>query len=166
MFATRSILLSLGLFLCTIAAMMLLPAIVDLADRNPDWKVFAASALLCFFIGSLLILFASDDRPATLDTKSGFLLTTLTWVVVTAFCAVPFIGVGLSYTDAYFETMSGLTTTGSTVLVKLDTLPRGVLLWRSILQGIGGLGIIVTAIIMLPFLRIGGAQLFQTESSD
>jgi len=79
---------------------------------------------------------------------------------------LPFIGLGLSFTDAYFEAMSGLTTTGSTVLTNLDELPRGILLWRSLLQGVGGIGIVVTAILILPFLKIGGMQLFMTESSD
>jgi trk system potassium uptake protein TrkH len=82
------------------------------------------------------------------------------------FGAVPFVGLGLPPADAFFETVSGLTTTGATVITNLDNQPRGILLWRALLQGIGGLGIIVVAILILPFLRIGGMQLFQTESSD
>ncbi|MBU2582835.1 MAG: TrkH family potassium uptake protein [Alphaproteobacteria bacterium] len=145
---------------------MLLPALVDFADGDADWLVFFSSSIATFFIGGLLILSNQDDQPVQLSVKDGFLLTTACWVVVAAFAAMPFIGVGLNYTDAYFEAMSGLTTTGSTVLTKLDQLPRGVLLWRAILQGLGGLGIIVTAMIMLPFLRVGGMQLFQMEQSD
>ena len=145
---------------------MVLPAVMDVADGHDDWRVFFASSVFTFFIGGLLILVAYDDQPIDLGVKEGFLLTTLCWVVITAFAAVPFIGLGLSYTDAYFEAMSGLTTTGSTVLTQLDQLPRSILLWRALLQGLGGLGIIVTAIIVLPFLRVGGMQLFQMEQSD
>jgi trk system potassium uptake protein TrkH len=150
---------------CAIAAAMVLPAIVDIADGHPHWQVFFASAMFTFFIGGLMLLSSYEERSVKLAVKEAFLLTTLSWVCVTAFAAVPFVGLGLSYTDAYFETMSGLTTTGSTVLVGLDGLPRGILLWRALLQGLGGLGIIVMAIIMLPFLRVGGMQLFRTESS-
>ncbi len=166
MIQLRPILFSLGLMLCTIAAAMVLPAAVDLADGNEAWKTFLASSVFTFFIGGLLVLVAYEDRPARLGVKEGFLLTTVSWVLIAAFAAVPFAGHGLSYTDAYFEAMSGLTTTGSTVIAGLDKLSRGILLWRALLCGIGGLGIIVMAIIMLPFLRVGGMQLFQTESSD
>lgn len=166
MLQLRPILFTLGLILCSIAAAMVLPALVDLADGHKDWQVFFTSAIFTLFVGGLLILVAYDERPAVLGVKEGFLLTTLCWVTVGAFSAVPFAGLGLSAADAYFEAMSGLTTTGSTVLTKLDQLPRGILLWRAILQGLGGIGIILTAIIVLPFLRVGGMQLFQTENSD
>ncbi len=152
--------------LCTIATAMLLPAVVDVADDHEGWQIFFASAVFTFFVGGLLILVAYEDQPVNLGVKEGFLLTTFCWIFVTAFAAVPFVGMGLSYSDAYFEAMSGLTTTGSTVLIKLDQLPRGILLWRAVLQGLGGLGIVVMAIIMLPFLRVGGMQLFQMEHSD
>ncbi len=162
----RPILFALGLMLCTIAATMLLPALVDLADDHDGWEAFAASSIVTFFAGGLLVLFAYDENPGRIGVKEGFLLTSVAWVVIAAFAALPFLGHGLSYTDAYFETMSGLTTTGSTVMAGLENQPRGILLWRALLCGMGGLGIIVIAIIMLPFLRVGGMQLFQTESSD
>lgn len=166
MIKVRPILFVLGLLLCVLAAAMVLPAIIDVADNNSGWQVFVASALLTFFIGGLLVVVAYQEEPVNLGIKEGFLLTTLCWSVLGAFSAVPFVGLGLPYTDALFEAMSGLTTTGSTVLVGLDQLPRGILLWRSLLQGIGGLGIIAMAIIILPFLRVGGMQLFHAESSD
>ncbi len=152
--------------LCTIASAMVLPAVIDVVDGHDNWRIFFTSAVFTFFIGGLLILVAYDDQPVQLGFKDGFLLTTICWVSITAFAAVPIAGLGLSFTDAYFEAMSGLTTTGSTILTQLDNLPRGILLWRAILQGLGGLGIIVMAIIMLPFLRVGGMQLFQMEQSD
>ena len=163
---TRPILFTLGLMLCTIAATMVIPAAVDIADGHENWRIFFWSAVFTLFIGGLMILVGYQEEEVRLGVREGFLLTTMAWIVVTAFAAIPFFGLGLSYTDAYFETMSGLTTTGSTVIVGLDKLPRGILLWRALLNGIGGLGIIAMAIIMLPFLRVGGMQLFQTESSD
>lgn len=162
----RPIMFVLGLMLAILSAAMVLPAMVDLADGNADWRAFFAASVFTFFVGGLLVLLNYDDRPAQLTVKDAFLLTTLSWVFMAAFAALPFVGLGVSYTDAYFETMSGLTTTGSTVLVNLDKLPRGVLLWRALLTGLGGVGIIVMAILILPFLRVGGMQLFHAESSD
>ncbi len=162
----RRILQTIGVSLCALACLMLFPALVDLADRNADWQVFISSALFTAFLGGLMLVSAIDNTANEFSLKEGFALTTLSWVAIAAFSALPFAGLGLDYTDAYFEAMSGLTTTGSTVLTGLDNLPRGILLWRSILQAVGGIGIVVTAIIMLPFLRVGGMQLFHTESSD
>lgn len=145
---------------------MALPAIVDAADGNDHWRVFFASAVFTVFMGGLMLLSSMSHQPFKVGIKEGFVLTTFSWVTIAAFAAIPFIGVGLSYTDAFHESMSGLTTTGSTVIVGLDQLPRGLLLWRALLQGIGGFGIVVTAIIILPFLRVGGMQLFQAERPD
>ncbi|MCL4768152.1 MAG: TrkH family potassium uptake protein [Hyphomicrobiaceae bacterium] len=162
----RPIVFTLGLLLCAVAAAMAVPAIVDVADGNDHWRVFFASAVLTVFIGGLMVLASMSHEPFKVGIKEGFVLTTFSWLATAAFAAVPFIGVGLSYTDAFFEAMSGLTTTGSTVIVGLDQLPRGLLLWRALLQAIGGFGIVITAIIILPFLRVGGMQLFQTERPD
>ncbi|MCL4768153.1 MAG: TrkH family potassium uptake protein [Hyphomicrobiaceae bacterium] len=162
----RPIALTLGLLLCVLAAAMLLPGAVAGADGSQDWPVFVASAAFTLFIGGLLVAVGYNKGPIRLGLREGFVLTTLSWVVVTSFAAVPFTGLGLTYADAFFEAMSGLTTTGATVLVGLDGLPRGILLWRALLHGIGGLGIVVMAILILPYLSIGGMQLFQMESSD
>ena len=145
---------------------MAIPAVLDAADGNDHWRVFFASAVFTVFIGGLMVLATMSSEPFKFGIKEGFVLTTFSWVATAAFAAVPFVGVGLSYTDAFFESMSGLTTTGATVIEGLDRLPRGLLLWRALLQGIGGLGIVVTAIIILPFLRVGGMQLFQAERPD
>src|SRR3546814_20361554 len=96
-----------------------------------------------------------------------YLLTTASWVVVCTFAALPMVFIQhISYTDAFFETMSGITTTGSTVLSGLDTASPGLLIWRSMLQWLGGIGFIGMAVAILPLLRVGGMRLFQTESSD
>ena len=146
---------------------MCLPAIADGAVDNPDWQVFAASALITLSLGICLILGnRSDDFRFTIH--QAFLLTTLSWLVIALFGSLPFMfsNLDLSFTDAFFEAMSGITTTGSTVLTGLDEKPHGILWWRAILQWIGGVGFIVTGMALLPILRTGGMQLFRTESSE
>lgn len=162
----RPVMHVLGLIICFMAMAMLVPATVDLADNNDDWRSFFLSATVTGFFGGLILLSCYDERPTSIGVRESFVLTTLAWVVVAGVSALPLLGVGLDYSDAFFEAMSGITTTGSTVLTGLDQLPRGILLWRAMLNGIGGLGIVVTAIILLPFLRVGGMQLFQSESSE
>jgi trk/ktr system potassium uptake protein len=163
----RPILYVIGYMLLVLAGAMILPALVDADVHNPDWQGFLASASITAFIGGALIATHHVERPR-LNIREGFLLTTLSWTAMCALGALPFLfsNFHLSYTDAFFETMSGLTTTGSTVIVGLDEAPPGILLWRGLLQGIGGLGIVAMAVVMLPFLRVGGMQLFRTESSD
>lgn len=145
---------------------MLVPAIVDVAQKNADWQAFVFSALLTGMFGMLLSLSMGNALEEGLDTRQTFILTTLAWATLPAFGALPFLWLGVGYADAVFEAVSGFTTTGSTVLTGLDSLPPGLLVWRSIMQWMGGVGIIVMAIVLLPFLRIGGMQLFQSESSD
>jgi trk system potassium uptake protein TrkH len=164
----RSVFYALGTFLSAIAGLMLLPALADLATGDPNWTAFVACTAVSGGAGGAMILaFRTSVRPV-IGRREGFLLTALTWVVVCAFSALPFVlsDVRLSYTDAFFEAMSGLTTTGSTVMTGLDTTSHGLLLWRALLNWIGGIGIIVLAVMMLPYLRVGGMQLFRTESSD
>lgn len=163
----RPILHIIGLLLTGLAILMLLPAAADLVTGEQDWIVFWASAATTGFFGIALIL--SNPRPRTgLTLKQGFLLTALAWPLVTLFSAVPFrfADVQLSWGGSFFEASSGLTTTGSSVLTGLDTMAAGILLWRGLLHFIGGFGIIVMAILLLPFLGIGGMQLLKTESSD
>lgn len=145
---------------------MLIPAVVDIAARNADWQAFAFSALVTGLVGLLMSVAFGGALEEGLNTRQTFVLTTLSWVSLPVFGALPFLWLGIGYTDAVFEAVSGFTTTGSTVLSGLDGLPPGLLLWRSLMQWMGGVGIIVMAIVLLPFLRIGGMQLFQTENSD
>ena len=156
----------IGLLLGVLALVMLVPALIDATFNNRDWLSFVISAAITGFFAGLLILVTYQPDPFQLDLRQAFLLTALTWMIVPAFAALPMTGLGHGYTNAFFEAMSGLTTTGSTVLAGLDGLPPGILIWRSLLQWLGGIGIIVMAIVLLPFLRIGGMQLFRTESSE
>ena len=150
-----------------LAVAMCLPAIADVAADNPDWQVFLTAAVFTLFVGGTLAL-SSRGNIRTITPRQGFVLTTTLWLVIPAFAALPFAfaDMDLSYTDAFFESMSGLTTTGSTVIRSLDVAPPGVLIWRALLQWLGGIGVIAMAIAILPLLRIGGMQLFRMESSD
>ena len=157
----------IGYLVVILATAMLVPMFVDLAVGNPDWVVFGTASAVTLFFGVLLVL-TSWTPTKTLHLRQVFLLTTLAWIIVCVFAALPFVfaETRLSFTDAFFESMSGLTTTGSTVMVGLDRLPPGLLLWRSLTQWLGGLGIVAMGIAVLPFLRVGGMQLFRAESSD
>jgi trk system potassium uptake protein len=161
------ILYVVGFLLVGLGCVMLVPAFIDLSLANPDWRTFVASAVTTVFLGGSLVLAHRGD-DFRLDLPQGFLLTALAWVAVASVGALPFVFAqnALSVTDAFFESTSGFTTTGSTVITGLDQYPPGLLLWRSLTQWMGGVGIIVMAIMMLPFLRVGGMQLFRTESSE
>lgn len=167
MFDFRPILYALGVLTTLLGAGMLLPALVDAFMGNPDWIVFVASSFMTIFVGGAFYL-ANQGSEKALTLKQAFIMTTALWIVLPFFAAFPlaFSELNLSFTDAYFEAMSGLTTTGSTVISGLDTAPPGILLWRAILQWFGGIGIVVMAVAILPMLQIGGMQLFRMESSD
>jgi len=162
----RPIFRVVGYLLVGLAGLMLIPVAVDAGFANPDWKVFLEAAAATGFVGGVLIASTYSGRPFELGLRQAFLLTAACWVAMAAFGALPLLGLGLDYTDAFFEAISGITTTGSTVIIGLDELPPGILVWRSLLQWVGGVGIVVMAIVILPILRIGGMQLFQTESSE
>lgn len=159
--------LVIGALLVALAFLMLVPMLADLVVQSGDWTAFLSGAVITGFCGGALML-ANETDQRDLGQRETFMVTTLAWVVVSGFAALPFCfsQVEMSFTDAYFESMSGFTTTGSTVMVGLDSMPPGILLWRALTQWVGGVGIILTAVAILPFLRIGGMQLFRTESSD
>lgn len=156
-----------GVFLIIIGIGMLFPMFMDLAVSNPDWEVFALISGIVLFSGGSLYLGNRADYDE-FSVQQAFLLTFVSWLLMPAFGALPFVfsELSLSYTDAYFEAMSGISTTGSTVITGLDGAPPGILLWRSMLQWFGGVGIIVMAVAILPILQIGGMQLFKIESFD
>lgn len=164
----RPVLFVLGILLATLAAAMLVPAAVDAALGGPDWSIFILSAGVTLFIGVSLVLANRSAGASVLTLRQAFLLTTLTWAVIGVFAALPFMlsQLQLDFTDAYFETVSGITTTGSTVIPDLDAASPGLLLWRALLQWMGGIGIIAMAVAILPVLQVGGMQIFRTESSD
>jgi trk system potassium uptake protein TrkH len=162
----RVVLHVVGLFLLLLAAMLLVPAAYALLASEAEWRPFLLSSVIVAATGGTLVSVFRLGQ-FRLYPREAFALTTLTWLLVSTFAALPLIFIEhISYTDAFFETMSGITTTGSTVLTGLDQRPEALLLWRSLLNWMGGIGFIVMGIAILPFLKIGGMRLFQSESSD
>ena len=163
----RIIAFILGIFLITLAVSMLIPMLTLLLySRTDDLNAFLWSSLVTAAAGIAMVL-PGRPKDARLRPRDMYLLTTGSWLVVCIFAALPMVLIHhISYTDAFFETMSGVTTTGSTVLSGLDQASPGLLIWRSMLQWLGGIGFIGMAVAILPLLRVGGMRLFQTESSD
>lgn len=155
----------LGALIAATAATMLIPFIVDVAMGSPAWWVFLLSAAIAAFAGTLLMI-ASTERIPTLNLRQALVMTVLIWICVPVAGTLPFLVAPLevSLAGAFFEAMSGITTTGSTVLVGLDQIQPGILLWRAMLQWFGGVGIVVMALSVLPALQVGGMQLFRTEA--
>ncbi|MET4100661.1 trk system potassium uptake protein TrkH [Roseovarius sp. MBR-78] len=168
MFDMRPVGYLVGLMVLAMSGTMLLPLLVDLAEGREHWTVFAESMIVTGLIGGLVALSCRNAIGQGLSIQQAFLLTTTVWVVLPLFGALPFMlgETGLGLVDALFESMSGMTTTGSTVIAGLDGLPKGLLLWRSILQWLGGLGIVIVALVFLPEMRVGGMQFFRSEGFD
>lgn len=155
----------LGLMAMLMSAAHLPPIATSLIHEDGTAWAFAVS--MCFNFACGLIIWLLTRRHAQeLKTRDGFLLVALAWSGGAAFATVPLLLVinGLPFTDAYFETMSALSTTGATVLVNLDTMPQAVNLWRHLLQWFGGMGILVLAVAILPLLGVGGMQVYKAET--
>ena len=162
----KTVFFAIGVLLIILGAFMLIPFFVQLLYDEKN-STFLSSALITAFIGILLVLTNLEENKK-LNLQQAFLLTTLSWLSIAIFGCLPFLlaNLNLSFVDAFFESMSGITTTGSTIITDLDNAPKGILMWRSIMQWLGGIGIIVMAITVLPLLNVGGMQLFRMESSD
>ena len=156
-----------GIFLITLAVSMLVPVGTLLVfEQTRGINAFLWSSLITFVAGIALV---AQGRPqeGQLRPRDMYMLTVSSWVMVSIFAALPFIfAEHASITDAYFESMSGITATGATIFTGLDSMSPGTLIWRSLLHWLGGIGFIAMAVAILPMLRIGGMRLFQTESSD
>lgn len=158
----------LGRLLLVLGALMLVPAALDHYMGNGNAAGFAEAALFTAGLGGLFVLTTRNAMGRAFDTRLAFLLTFVIWVVLPLFGALPFMlgAPQMGLTNAYFEAVSGITTTGSTVIVGLEGYPEGMNLWRGMLNWLGGLGIAFIAMIFLPVMRVGGMQFFRTEGFD
>lgn len=156
----------IGAVIALAGVLMLPPIALSLYDDDGVVMAFVETLVACLAIG-LVLWFPVRNRREELRLRDGFVVTTSVWIIVAAMCALPFMlgPTRLSFTDAYFESVSGLTTTGATVIVGLDALPRSLKLYRQSLHFLGGMGIVILAVAILPMLRIGGSQLFRAEST-
>ena len=158
----------IGMLLCILSLFMMIPAFVDWLYGNNDWPAFVGASILTLFVGAILYLSNRDSTTEHLELRQAFLLTNSAWVSIALFGSLPFLlsEIDMSFTDAIFESTSGITTTGATVINNLEATSHGILIWRALLQWLGGVGIIVMALAVLPMLSIGGMQLFKTESYE
>ena len=167
MLSLKPIALVGGTVVCAVGFLLFIPMITEIIYQTESWQSYAVPILLYLIVGGSLVI-TNRNVELKISIKEAFLITVLSWILLGILCAVPFIytQTNLSLIDAFFESISGITTTGATVLNNLDELPKGILLWRALLQWLGGIGIVVIALVILPFLRIGGMQLFHLEGDD
>ena len=163
----KTIFFVLGILLIILGFFMIIPIIVQLIYDDGFDGTFIYSSIVTVFIG-ILFLLSNLDQDRKLNLQQAFLLTSLSWIGIATFGSLPFIlsSLELTFSDAFFESMSGITTTGSTVIGDLNSVPKAILIWRSLLQWLGGIGIVVMAITVLPLLNVGGMQLFKLQSGD
>jgi trk system potassium uptake protein len=158
----------IGRILIVLAILMMAPAVIDLRNGDANGAGILEAAMVTGLVGLCVVLATQNALRGNLSVKQAYLLTTGIWVLVPAFGALPFF-LGephLQFSDAYFEAVSGITTTGSTVIYGLDKLPDGMNLWRGMLNWLGGLGIAFIVMIFLPLMRVGGMQFFRTEGFE
>lgn len=162
----RNIFHILGIFVMMIGAAMLPAFVISAMLHEAAWTAIGLSSLLSMGAGLLMyILIPRTGERISLSHREGFVIVTLAWVLASAFGGLPFLlaGVVPTFCDAFFETMSGFTTTGASVISNLDTASRGILFWRALTHWMGGMGIIILSIAILPILGVGGMQLFKAE---
>ena len=167
MFNFKPIALVGGTVICAVGFLLFIPLITEIIYQTESWQLYAVPILLYLIVGGSMVI-TNRNVELKISTKEAFIITSLSWILLSILCAVPFIYTqsNLSVVDSIFESMSGITTTGATIITNLDELPKGILIWRALLQWLGGIGIIVIALVILPFLRIGGMQLFHLEGDD
>jgi trk system potassium uptake protein TrkH len=158
----------LSLIAAGLGTTMLIPMSLDFLRGDANWIGFFEAMLITVLGSSLIAIASRPHKRNILDVREAWLLTAGIWLVLPSVSALPLIlgAPEISFTDAYFEAVSGFTTTGSTVITNLGSVPHGVLLWRGMLNWMGGLGIAFVAMIFLPVMRVGGMQLFRTEGFD
>ena len=167
MFNLKPIALVSGTVTCAVGFFLFIPLIAEIIYESESWQSYAVPILLYLIVGGSLVI-TNRNVDLKISLKEAFIITVLSWLLLTFLCAVPFLytEVNLGIVDALFESMSGVTTTGATTLSNIESLPKGILIWRAFLQWLGGIGIVVIALFILPFLRIGGMQLFHLEGDD
>jgi len=166
MATNKTVFFLIGILLIVLGASMLPPYSIQIIYEENSHS-FLSSSFVTMFIGMLFVL-ANLEKEFKLNLRQTFLFSTLAWLMVAIFGSLPFLLSSNEFTlsEAFFESMSGITTTGATIISDLDNSPKSILLWRAIMQWLGGIGIVVMAITILPLLKVGGMQLFKMEGAD
>ena len=166
MATNKTVFFLIGILLIVLGISMLAPYLLQII-LNEDSHSFVSASFVTIFVGILFIL-ANLEKEFKLSLRQTFLFSSLAWIMVAIFGSLPFLlsTQNFSFSDAFFESMSGITTTGATIISDLDNSPKSILLWRAIMQWLGGIGIVVMAITILPLLKVGGMQLFKMEGPD
>ena len=166
MATNKTVFFLIGILLVVLGISMLAPYLMQIMYIENSHS-FVSSSFITIFIGILFIL-ANLEKEFKLNLRQTFLFSTLAWLMVAIFGSLPFLlsPKEFTFSEAFFESMSGITTTGATVITDLDSSPKSILLWRAIMQWLGGIGIVVMAITILPLLKVGGMQLFKMEGPD
>ena len=166
MATNKTVFFLIGILLIVLGFSMLAPYLIQLLYQENSHS-FVGSSFVTIFIGILFVL-ANLEKEYKLNLRQTFLFSTLAWLMVAIFGSLPFLlsPEEFSFSEAFFESMSGITTTGATIITDLDNSPKSILLWRAIMQWLGGIGIVVMAITILPLLKVGGMQLFKMEGPD
>ena len=162
----KTVFFTLGILQIILGISMSIPIIAQVIFKELDSSFFGAGIITIIF--GVLFFLANLNHDKKLNLQQAFLLTALAWLSIAIFGSLPFIfsSLNLSITDSFFESMSGITTTGSTIITNLNDTPKSILLWRAILQWLGGIGIIVMAITLMPIMNVGGMKLFKVSSND
>ena len=162
----KTVFFTLGILQMVLGVFMFIPIILQFVYSEIDSSFFGASIVTIIF-GTLFFL-SNLDHNKQLTLQQAFLLTALSWLSIAIFGSLPFIfsDLNFSFTNAFFESMSGITTTGSTIISNLNEMPKSILLWRALLQWLGGIGIIIMAITLMPIMNVGGMQLFKISNND
>ena len=162
----KTVFFTLGVLQIILGISMIIPIVIQIIYGELDSSFIGAGIITIIF--GILFFLANLDHDKKLNLQQAFLLTSLSWLSIAIFGSLPFVfsSLQLSITDSLFESMSGITTTGSTIIINLNDSPKGILLWRALLQWLGGIGIIVMAITLMPIMNVGGMQLFKISSND
>jgi trk system potassium uptake protein TrkH len=162
----KTVFFTLGVLQIILGISMIIPIVIQIIYGELDSSFIGAGIITIIF--GILFFLANLDHDKKLNLQQAFLLTSLSWLCIAIFGSLPFVfsSLQLSITDSLFESMSGITTTGSTIIINLNDSPKGILLWRALLQWLGGIGIIVMAITLMPIMNVGGMQLFKISSND
>ena len=162
----KTVFFTLGILQMILGVFMFIPIVFQFIYSEVDSSFFGASLVTIIF--GILFFLSNLDHDKKLTLQQAFLLTALSWLSIAIFGSLPFVfsDLNFSFVNAFFESMSGITTTGSTIISNLDQMPKSILLWRAILQWLGGIGIIIMAITLMPIMNVGGMQLFKISNND